>query len=147
MQKVTFLPRSVAARWLPQPGSVLISIHDRSEAQLTPQPGWSDVLYLRFHDTDGQQMGLEVFSPAQAQQVLDFVSAHQDCSELVVHCSMGHSRSAAIALFVAETHGVPCFKEQTPVTALSWKSYNRKVYSGLHTAMHGPIGSMFASAD
>lgn len=144
MQKVFFLPRVVAARWHPNPESVLISIHDRSEEQLSPQPGWENVLYLRFHDTDGQQMGLEVFSPQQAQAVLDFVDQHQNCSELVVHCAMGQSRSAAIALFVSEVQGIPCFKEQTPVTAMTWRSYNRKVYSTLRDAQFGPVGSAFS---
>ncbi len=145
MEKVVFLPRVVAGRWQPAPRSVLISIHDVSEPPLQPQPGWDDVLYLRFHDTDGQQMGLEVFSTAQAQEVLAFIDRHCDAHHLVVHCQMGHSRSAAVALFAAEMLGVPCFKEQTPVTGLSWRSYNRKVYATLHEARYGPVGQAFAA--
>ena len=128
MHQIRFVPRKMAAAHTPVPGAVLISIHDRSEPPLTPLEGWADVLTLRFHDTDGSQMGLEVFSDAQAREVLQFVDAHRDCPEVVVHCQMGQSRSAAIALYLSEKYRSPCFKEQSPVTKASWLFYNRLVY-------------------
>ena len=134
MQHIRFLPRAVAAQYRPVPGSALISIHDRSEPPLTPQDGWADVLVQRFHDTDGETMGLEVFSEEQAREVLAFVERHQDCDELVVHCSLGQSRSAAVAIYLSEKYGVPCFKERVPVTWETWRLYNRFVYRRLHTA-------------
>lgn len=133
MNRIRFLPRPVAERYIPAANSVLISIHDVSEAAATLQPGWLDVLVLRFHDTDGQQMGLEVFSETQAREVLAFAQRHQECDELVVHCQMGHSRSAAIAIYLSERYGAPCFKEQRAVNWESWKSYNKLVYRRLHT--------------
>ncbi|KVP75310.1 hypothetical protein WJ96_06005 [Burkholderia ubonensis] len=134
MQHIRFLPRAVAAGYRPAPGSVLISIHDRSEPPLTPMEGWADVLVQRFHDTDGDLMGLEVFSAAQARNLLAFVERNQDCTELVVHCSLGQSRSAAVAIYLSEKYGVPCYKEQVRVTWENWKVYNRLVYRRLHTA-------------
>jgi predicted protein tyrosine phosphatase len=134
MQHIRFLPRAVAATYRPAPGAVLISIHDRSEPPLTPQTGWADVLVQRFHDTDGGQMGLEVFSEAQARELLAFVERNQACTELVVHCSLGQSRSAAVAIYLSEKYGVPCFKEQVRVTWETWKLYNRLVYRKLHNA-------------
>ncbi|WP_434715652.1 hypothetical protein [Paraburkholderia sp. A3RO-2L] len=139
MQHIRFLPRAVAETYRPDPGSVLISIHDRSEPPMTPRAGWADVLVLRFHDTDGAMMGMEVFSDDQARQVLDFVGRHQECTELVVHCQMGQSRSAAVALYLSEKYGVPCFKEHRQVNWESWKVYNRLVYRTLHTADQGPM--------
>jgi len=136
MQHIRFLPRRVAAAYRPVPGAVLISIHDRSEEPLTAQDGWAAVLVQRFHDTDGEQLGLEVFSDAQAREVLDFVELHQGCTELVVHCSLGQSRSAAVALYLSEKYGVPCFKEQVRVTWENWRIYNRLVYRRLHNADH-----------
>jgi predicted protein tyrosine phosphatase len=134
MKHIRFLPRTVAAAYRPEPGAVLISVHDRSEPPLTPQEGWADVLVHRFHDTDGDLMGLEVFSEAQARELLAFVERHQDCPELVVHCSLGQSRSAAIAIYLSEKYDVPCFKEQVQVTWETWKLYNRLVYRRLHNA-------------
>jgi predicted protein tyrosine phosphatase len=137
MQNIRFLPRAVAAAYRPAPGAVLISIHDRSESPLTPQEGWAEVLVQRFHDTDGEQIGLEVFSEAQARELLGFVEGHQSCSELVVHCSLGQSRSAAVALYFSEKYGVPCYKERVPVTWENWRLYNRLVYRRLYNADNG----------
>lgn len=141
--RVTFVPRSVAAQWAPRPESALISIYDRKEQPLQPQGGWDAVLYLRFHDTDGSQGGLEVFSPEQARCILDFVQQNAQKQELVVHCQMGQSRSAAVALFLAELAQVPCFQEGNPVTAAKWPFYNRKVYGTLYDVAYGPRGSAF----
>lgn len=131
MRRVRFLSRRAAAALQPAPGAVLISIHDRSEPPLAPRAGWADVLVQRFHDTDGSLMGLEVFSNEQARELLSFARTHQGCSELVVHCQQGRSRSAAIALFFAEKYGLPCHQEKTPVTRATWTAFNRMVYERL----------------
>lgn len=111
---------------------------------MTPTPGWRAVLPLRFHDTDGQQMGLEVFTTEQAAQILLFAQANQDADELVVHCSMGHSRSAAVAIFLSEKFNVPCLKEQRQVNWESWPGYNRLVYRTLRIT---DMGSDIAEHD
>jgi predicted protein tyrosine phosphatase len=147
MNRIVFLPRAVAARWKPVPGSVLISIHDHAEEPLQPQEGWTDVVWLRFDDTDNPNIGLEVFSTSQAEQVLAFAEKHRNAAELVVHCQMGHSRSAGVAIFLSEHLGLPCFKEQRQVTAMTWQGYNKLVYRTLSDVVHGPIGSAFASQD
>ena len=128
MRHVRFLSRRAAADLQPHPGAVLISIHDRSEPPLTPRAGWAAILVQRFHDTDGSQMGLEVFSNDQASEVLKFAQQHQDCPELTIHCQQGSSRSAALALFLAEKYGVPCYQGTKRVTRTTWKFYNRMVY-------------------
>ncbi len=137
MRLIRFLPRVVAAAYRPTAGSVLVSIHDVSEAPLVPQPGWAAVLTQRFHDTDGTLMGLEVFSRAQAAQVLAFAEQHAECDEFVVHCQMGASRSAAVALFLSEKYGVACYKQSAPVTWESLKVYNRLVYRQLMNVDNG----------
>lgn len=145
MNRITFLSRRAAGALSPAPRSILISIHDNSEDPLDALPGWEDILTLRFHDTDGKSMGLEVFSPDQARQCLEFVSRHPETNELVVHCQMGQSRSASIALFFSELLEVPCFKECYPVSAETYKLYNRKVYAELFAAEYGPPGATLAS--
>jgi predicted protein tyrosine phosphatase len=114
----------------PPAGAVLISIYDRSDGPVSLQDGWQDVLGLRFHDTDGSQMGLEVFSTEQAQAILDFLSRNTNCAEIYVHCAAGQSRSAAVALALAEAMGVPATRQRQP---MRWNDpyYNRKVYSTL----------------
>lgn len=144
MHKVTFVPRHIAAGLRPATRAVLISIHDRSEPALDVRPGWLDVLYLRFHDTDGQTMGLEVFSAEQARSCLEFVDRHRECDELIVHCQLGQSRSASVALFFAEQLAIPCYKQTAPVNAMTYRLYNRKVYATLHEAAFGPRGQAFA---
>ncbi len=131
MDRIRFLPRRVAEQYAPPSNSVLISIHDRSEPPIVARPGWREVLVLRFHDTDGQQIGLEVFTREQALAILSFAEHHKDCEELVVHCQMGQSRSAAVAIYLSEKYGVQCFKEQRPVNWESWKVYNKFVYRQL----------------
>lgn len=132
MKKITFLPRALAAQYRPAPNFVLISIHDKSEPELSPQAGWGAVLYQRFHDTDGQCMGLELFTPDHANAILTFTDQHSQCDELVVHCQMGQSRSAAVALYLSEKYNVPCYKVGTRVDWSSIKMYNRLVYRVLH---------------
>lgn len=141
--RVIFLPRAVAARWRPVEGSALISIYDRSEPPLEVQIGWAEVLRLRFHDADVAGEGVELFSPEQAREVLAFAKRHAGAPELVVHCKMGQSRSAAVAMFLSESLSLPCFKEQTPVDFFNWPGYNRKVYAVLADEAYGPVGSAF----
>ena len=127
IEKVVFVPRVVAQRLRPGAGAVLISIVDEP-AQL--QPGWQDVLTLRFDDVDAEQEGMQLFDAAMAAQVLAFADRHQDSQdsiELVVHCTAGQSRSAAVALFLAERFGVQCWKESRRVD-WRWPNYNRLVY-------------------
>ena len=131
MKRVVFMSRATAATWQPASGAVLVSVYDKSEEAFVPQSGWAAILRLRFHDTDGSVLGLEVFSPEQAQALLAFVKAHAEASELVVHCQMGQSRSAGIALYFAEREGLPCFRESQQVNAATWNGYSRFVYGRL----------------
>lgn len=140
IKRVTFLPRSKAAAIDPQAGEMLISIHDVSEAPLKASAAWAGVLHVRCHDTDGQIMGLEVYNVEQAQEVLNFVRKHGDsCQHLVVHCHAGQSRSAGMALMLAELLDVPCFKDSIQVSAHTYRTYNRVLYSTtLKAALNEP---------
>lgn len=146
MNSIVFLPRADAQLYVPAPDSVLISIYDRSEQPLVPQPGWRDILFLRFHDTDVEQLGLEVFSAEQARQVLDFAEKYQSVGELVVHCHMGHCRSAAVAIYLAEKYGARCLKRNVPVTWMTWRGYNKLVYRRLSCVDQGIEASELGAA-
>lgn len=146
MERATFISRHVAERLTPPPWSVLVSIHDRSEPRIVPQSGWQDVLYLRFHDSDGSHLGLEHFSLEQGLETLRFVHKHLDAYELVVHCQMGVSRSAAVALFCAEVLGIPCFTSKDAATFTSHTAYNRRVLKLLWEAFEHPDSAGFRRA-
>lgn len=145
MDLISFHSRHVAERLGPPPESVLISIYDRSEPRLVPQPGWTDVLYLRFHDSDGSHLGLEQFSLDQAQQALDFVHRHLGAYQLVIHCQMGRSRSAALALFFSDLLGVRCYNGTAPVDP-KYNQQNHRVVRLLREALDGEGGAALRAA-
>jgi predicted protein tyrosine phosphatase len=120
----------------PPPGAVLISVYDRGDGPAAIPEGWKDVLRLRFHDTDGSLLGLDVFSLLQAQEILEFLGRNVNCEHVYVHCAAGQSRSAGIALALAEAMGVPAFRQEN---RMEWNDpwYNRKVYSTMRTAIFG----------
>ncbi len=143
MNRITFVPRSVAKQWRPAAGAILISIYSEHEGPPALQEGWAAVLGLCFDDIDRPQEGCQVFNSEHARQILAFSHAHKDAAEFVVHCEKGQSRSAAVALFLAELNQVDCFQEASRVTAMSWRHYNRKVYRVLSDEHFGPIGQAF----
>lgn len=147
MKQVIFVSRAIARTWKPAPRSVLISVSDELDGPLSPEPGWEQILRLQFDDKDQAGENVVLFDAAMAQKVLAFVHANEQLDTLVVHCLMGQSRSAAIALFIAELLGVPCFKNNRPVTTTTWTQYNRKVYRVLSDEVHGSIGSAFGERD
>jgi predicted protein tyrosine phosphatase len=128
MKKVTFLSRKQAVALTPPPGSVIISVHDRSESPAPLQDGWAARLTLEFHDTDGLSLGLTAFDSGMAAQVWAFAQEHEGSPDLFVHCEMGVSRSAAIALAVALRYNVPCYREATEVTPASHPWLNKQVF-------------------
>ncbi len=61
------------------------------------------VLRLEFHDVEDDAEPWVVFDAAHAKAVIDFVSKLHDANEpldVIVHCTAGISRSAAVALFI-----------------------------------------------
>lgn len=110
MKRISFWPRKAIPAMTPPPNSVLISVFDRKSGPLPEHhPAWQEVLQLRFHDNLEGTLGLELFQLEHASQVFDLLARHPECLEVVVHCDQGSSRSAAIALHLARTRGVPCF--------------------------------------
>ena len=130
---------------MPPADSVVISIYDRSESRCILQPGWGDVLYLQFHDTDGSLLGLSPFSAEQAQQALEFVHKHLGAHVLAIHCQMGRSRSAAMALFFSALLGVPCLDGNEPV-APKYNRHNQHVLRVLWDVLESDEGCALRDA-
>lgn len=82
----------------------LISIKSPDTPPVELKEGWSNILKLDFHDTDGflPRKGLKLITDKQANQIIEFLTPlYKDNKKhmLVVHCTLGLSRSAAVALF------------------------------------------------
>lgn len=136
--KVIFISRVLAENLVPPENSVIISFYDVSEPPAALSDQWLDICRIRCHDTDGQQMGLEVYSNEMAKQVADFAVKHfPNVDHFYVHCQLGQSRSGATALAISEYFGVPCFKATSPVTTFSYKIYNKLVYRRTIFALNG----------
>lgn len=145
---VVFYPRAEAEHFVPQYSDVIISIHDRHQPPAVLQAGWENVLLLSFHDVDVPEHDRDLFSADQAQQVIDFIHDNANAKRIIVHCNMGVSRSAGIALFISEQQERQLFQQGR---ALYYpeipKQYNRLVYSVLNTALMGNAPSAFESLD
>lgn len=144
MKHVVFYPRAMAEKLQPTGNDVMVSIHDCSQKPASLQKGWNAVLRLSFHDTDVAKPGYDLFSPEQAHQVMAFIEQHVDSERIVVHCNMGVSRSAAVAMFIAEQQernlfqqGRAFFHPDRPA------QYNRLVYSTLNKTLWGSAPSAF----
>lgn len=65
--------------------------------RLVPRFCTDKVLYLHFDDIDQDDPNYTIFNKEHAEQLCDFWIRHDTIPELVIHCTMGISRSAACA--------------------------------------------------
>jgi hypothetical protein len=68
MNRIVFISRDQARRWIPVPNSVLISVYDAVDGPLLPRPGWEAVLPLCFDDADVEAPNVTLFDVAYAQK-------------------------------------------------------------------------------
>lgn len=137
IHSISFYSRYEAEKMKPsKTKNKIISIHDSSEAPASLNPDWKDKLVLCFHDADPNRgLGMTLFNQDHAERVLNFVEKvmedskdQQEKEEIVVHCQMGVSRSAAIAMMISEVMGIKCKMKEKPVTFETYKNYNKHVY-------------------
>lgn len=150
----TFMPKRYAELITVHPDSdktILISINSPlttpgSTAQQLNKDAWADILYLSFHDADEVHQSLddrvadidsnkiELFNKTHANQIFDFLKKHEvDCTQVIVHCEAGISRSAAVSKFIADIYALDF--------PGGYSLYNKLVYSTLmkefNAAMYG----------
>ena len=142
MSSVAFYPRAVAQRLVPDAQGVIISIHDAGQTPAALHSDWSDVLRLSFHDIDVAEDGFDLFDASMAQTVMDFATKHADKPCITVHCNMGVSRSAAVALFLSEWQGRDLYQETRRCREIP-NSYNRTVHRVLMNTWLGNAPSAF----
>lgn len=137
MQQITFVSRPVAQAMAARENWAVISIADPEEGPAQLQPGWADVLRLEFHDVDAAEGTYRVFDPEMARSVLDFGILHlEQGHSLLVHCHLGVSRSAAVAVVLGSLYQVPVLCGAIKLNP-SYALYNRHVYRTLMNALHG----------
>lgn len=122
---LSFLSRREAEAATPRDDIAVISITDPR----TVQPrldGWHSVLRVEFHDIDPDQIAspftraraaahYTLMRAEQAREIVAFVQAIQSngASGIMVHCEQGVSRSAAVAKWIADRHGLRLSDEAT----------------------------------
>jgi predicted protein tyrosine phosphatase len=89
--------------------------------------GWHSILRLEFDDIDVPEEPCQMFSEQQAREIIAFAqdlqNADRRCTGVLVHCTAGISRSAAIAKWLADRYQLP-FPEK-------YSLYNKLVYQVL----------------
>jgi len=71
-------------------------------------PHFLERLSFEFHDVEDDQEPWIVFNDEHAKAILEFIArihAHDKGWRCIVHCKAGISRSAAVAIYVAEATG------------------------------------------
>jgi len=119
----------------PPPNCGVISIKTPRDPDAALKEGWSAILRLSFFDADNPKDQTDkagmLFDEAGAKQILAFVKENAGLDELVVHCDLGISRSAAVAILLGEYLGVPVFRQGAPVDP-RYRQHNAHVYRVLY---------------
>ena len=125
--QVYFTSREIAEALAGRNDVAVISITDPGSADARLDPGFLKVLRLRFYDAvpaDEFQPALPgLFDRQMAQQICAFVTelmASASPVSVLVHCEYGISRSAAVALFVADFCAAPLAAREYAYEANLW---------------------------
>jgi predicted protein tyrosine phosphatase len=149
-KSVIFLPQREVIKLHPDSATVLISLIF-PDVVLGFDPGYLDVLQLAFNDISEKKINVRVGTiPDEAEgpivqeyngekyvwpdahhtySIKSFLAKHEGDRrqerKIIVHCSAGISRSAAVAAFAVHKYGIlllngePSFKEQVAMTNTS----------------------------
>ena len=106
--KFTVLDKKKAKEYKPKGLAVLIGITDLGGEFPAYQGDYIDILTLQFDDIEHEmniRYGVyKLFDEEQAGEILGFASLYEK-DEIVVHCEMGVSRSAAVAAALCHLMG------------------------------------------
>jgi predicted protein tyrosine phosphatase len=89
------------------------------------QQGWHDILRLAFDDIQHEEYGYVICETFHARSIISFVERCNDekVEGILVHCYAGISRSAAVAKWISERHGL--------TFPVDYDQYNKHVYTTL----------------
>jgi predicted protein tyrosine phosphatase len=92
---------------------------------------YRDVLEIRFYDFTEETHGLAVFDETVMMRLVEFFKKHKDCHNMAIHCDLGVSRSAGVAV------GWLLFKDD--------RSSIYKIYHGKKHMPNSLIVTMFST--
>ncbi len=99
MKTIYYMSLYEAEKFIPEGRWVAISIADPKQIKPQLHPDFEDVLSLRFLDVDDTSGMMK----HDAQMVIQFLEKYlPEHVNILIHCQMGISRSAAIAQFIGE---------------------------------------------
>lgn len=123
IQSTAFISREASKLLTPCVGDAIISITEPNRDWVELHPDWQNhVLRLVFHDVDPQkhqefiaEHAYVPMTPEQAEQITQFVKAQENSgtTRIIVACLAGISRSAGVALSIAEKYKLPFDYEYT----------------------------------
>lgn len=123
LEQVQFCSRKEAEAMPARHDWSVISITEPISAfgQAKLQPGWHYILRLEFHDIDQEEEPYQLMTPEMAYNIVTFVrEMAQEARGILVHCNAGVSRSAAMAMWIAEEFDLPFIR--------GYQLHNRHVY-------------------
>ena len=128
IRQVSFTSREHAESLLASPHVAVISITDPGTPEASLDPDFAALLRLSFYDAMPADEYLPaplpgLFNHLMARQIDNFVHelhVQPDPISLIVHCEYGVSRSAAVALFVADYAGAPLVARAFACDANHW---------------------------
>lgn len=136
--KVQVWNREQAGLIIPDENEVIISIREQDDVDAPLHNSWRAVLRLVFDDVTEQDvrdfghLGLVPFTEDHANQILDFIAAHEDMETVHVHCAAGISRSVAVGMIVAQQQGRELWLNATHSTDLAnglvLRTFNRMIW-------------------
>ena len=106
------------------PEVVAISVITDESEKFDLNSLWADTIQLEFEDTVDVN-NPKCFTQKQAEELYNFIIKYKDKAGIIVHCTMGVSRSAAIALFIEEY----ILGKEIELHRSKYCNYNRYVYS------------------
>ncbi|MBN1696127.1 MAG: hypothetical protein JW881_01325 [Spirochaetales bacterium] len=83
----------------PQDYNVMIRITNPKDYFITLENEhcFREIMSLRFYDIDDESSGLHLFNKAHLELIIAFFEKHRNCTNMVIHCDEGRSRSAGVA--------------------------------------------------
>lgn len=135
IKRVEFFPEHVLVRYPGNPFTGVISITEPHRIARIAEDAWGALLRLAFHDIDNPIQGYTPFNSKMAQRVFRWLTTYETKLEAIyVHCSLGISRSAAVALFLSERY-------KLPIDSYKYNRHNSFVYKTLHNLWTETISS------
>jgi len=105
IREVDFMSQARAEYFKPMAREAIISITGTGFPRAKLRKGWFRILRLVFDDVEAPFFNAVHFDNLHAEEILAWLEKVENkVDKLYVHCHAGKSRSAAVAMFIAEKY-------------------------------------------